>query len=438
MINNIYIKRDLFCLTFIVVCILVLLSCSKDTEHVVEHVPATIKIATRVSADEDFDNTIRTLRIMSFDPGSTIRNNIFYDEAYLNSNDPIIHEMLSGVYDFIFIANEEPNGGENDELTSSAFGNNKTINDLNTISLPASEINQTNAIPMLTRVNNVTVLPGFEGVKINDENIQTIWSVLMKRLAVRIDITLKSMVDLTDQFKGVIFSNIPDNIPILGNYSGPQNVTKAFTIIDNPENFEEISTEFLWAIKVKRIILPSHIFIPENASSRALIMSLTLAPWNEEIPSATIGIEEPINYTLPPNTQFIGEGIVGPLLSVNLKTLDWDTKDLLGDISGRILNVSAVTASITATQTSRIYFYTNQKTVNIYPIGRLNDSFFDVNNVFDRLTGSIPANFHFDSDTGLGYVDIKRAPLLSTGGEYIIYLNAGGLFRSITVDVSLT
>lgn len=436
--KHLYINGRIRNFIFMIAGMIFLLSCCKSSDDLVEQAPATIKIATRVTADEDPDNTIKTLRIMAFERGSLIRNNIFYDEAYLNSNNPIIHEMLSGIYDFVFIANETPDGSENLELTSSAFGNNKTISSLNEITIPASVINQNNIIPMLTRIDNVTVLPGLEGIKINDGVTQNIWSVLMKRLAVRIDITLKAQVDLTDQFKGVVFSNISDNIPLLGNYSGPQNTVKSYTILANPENFEVVtSPEYLWSIKVRRIILPSNTFSPKNTPSRALKMTLTLAPWSDELPSAIIGINEPSDYTLPPNTQFMGEGIVGPLLDLNLNVFDWDTKDMLGDINGRILNVSAIKASVTSNSTARIYFYTNQKAVSIDPIGHLNSSSFDVNNIFESLSGNTPANLHFDPATGQGYIDIKALQPISSAGNYVIYLNAGGLLRTITIAVSI-
>lgn len=436
--KNIYKKGNIRNLTFMVAgMLLMMLSCCKDSEDLDKQVPAAIKVATKVTADEDPDNVIKTLRIMAFDRGSTIRNNIFYDEAYLNSNNPIIHEMLSGIYDFVFIANEEPDGSENAELTASAFGNNKMISSLNAISIPASRISTNTPIPMLTQIDNVTVLPGFEGIKINNGATQTTWSVLMKRLAVRIDMTLKSQVDLTTQFKGITFSNIPDNIPLLGSYSGALNETKSYTILNNAENFEITTVpDYLWAIKIKRIILPSNTFTPEDMVSRSLKMTLELSPWNEESPSAVIGIDEPFNYTLPPNTHFMGEGIIGPLLDLNLNAFDWDTNDILGDINGRILNVSAVSTSISLTESKRIYFYTNQKEVSINPQGYLGASFFDVNNIFENLIGSNPFNIHLDTSTGAGYVDLIARPSVTESGIYVIYLNAGGLIRTLSVDIS--
>lgn len=441
-------KRGLNKMFWMAVGIVSLLSsCVRETQTAnppVSGKAALVKIETRAIGGSGPDDRIVSVRIMTFGPvGDFVSSNTFYDEAAITAaGGTIVHEMKSGEQDFVFIANEN-NGAELAALQASSFTGKKS--GLNGISLPASAFNQTDPIPMFTGVDNVTVLPGSEGIRVEGGSIVTSdWVVEMKRLAIRIDMALKSKANLEGQFKGVSFPNAANAVPLTGNYAGGQNTAKTVAVAGNAANFEpyvltqaDIDAGYVWGKKVTRIILPSHTFADKANTAKALKMEIIMDGWGAN-PSATIGYDEPSDNTLPPNTNFTGEGIISPQLQLNLYPVEWTTQDADGTI-GRTLNVSAIRKYLTKGATRRIYFNSNQRSVSIDATGKYTGTGteFTVSAVFNGLSDS---NFNYTYDaatgTGTGYFDITA---LSTakGGTYSIYLNAGGLRREIPVTLIL-
>ena len=423
----------------VVAGIMVLSACSIENglQPDKDSVPAIIKIGTR-SGDVALDDEIKSLRIIAFGPGGMVAGTTFYTTDPGAEIQVINHEMGSGVYDFVFIANE--NNGSPLPALAGYYG---AKTDLSSISLPASLFSSESAdaspaIPMWAEENNVTVLGGTGGVKINNAPVVSIWPVSMKKLGVRIDMVLKAKANLSSLFTGVTFSNLPSGVPLAGVYSGSLSGQRTHSTIAQAHNYsvytptaQDILDGYVWGIKMERIILPSHSFLPKNNTSKALKMQVLLGNGAGD-PSTTIGLNETTDYTLPPDTRFSGVGTVSSLLAVYIAASPWTETQIFGSIiGGRNLSVSAVDKVLIDSEVERIYFSSNQPSVYLDPQG-LNGSGSTVAASSILSSTSVVYNYNSSTRVGMGYIDLQSS---NTGNNdiYKVYLNAGGLRRDITL-----
>lgn len=128
--------------------------------------------------------------------------------------------------------------------------------------------------------------------------------------------------------------------------------------------------------------------------------------------------------------------------AMDLIVADWTVQTVQGDMGKRQLNTSTAKVSITGVTSSRIYFWTDQKSVKIEDkgfIGTTGNTSFNVNDYFDDLAGGFDTSmFHYNPQTGEGYMDIATLSVNETDNDVRrIYLNAGGLRREIIVDTEV-
>ena len=431
--------------------LIILSSCIKDgnispgTGN--DALPAVVKIGTR-SGPVDADDEIITLRIIAFQPGGMPVSNRFYDNLPRNIGvHEIGYEISTGTYDFVFIANEN-NGSELSSLTN-YLG---TKSGLENISLPSSLFSGVEVtsvlpipIPMFLDVDNVEVLSGTQGVKVSGAPAITIWNIALKKLGVRMDMVLKSKIDLSSQFDGVRFSNLPDNVPLIGEYGGATwSTVKEYKISAGSLNFDapytlttdDINNGYVWGVNMTRVILPSHLFTPKNNLLRLMKMEVILTGWNGALPSATIGHNGTTDYTLPPDTHYKAEGVImSDAIPVHITPEAWTDVNVAGGVNYRMLNVSTTEVLfyddnlIASTET--IYFNSNQSAVTLETNAK-NSSGGNVavTSIFDTRS------LNYDPATGIGSLQLR--PLAAAGGIYTIYLSANGLVREIKVIVTTT
>ena len=413
---------------YILLITIVLVSCVKDSWIIRDSdeygVPAIVSIDTR-SGDVAADNEIISLRIIAFAPeGGTVRSNKFYPNLSPDVEvHRIMHEMSTGVYDFVFIANEN-NGSEHAEL-STFYG---TKAGLNSVMIPATSFNNGIPIPMLSVTDNVQVLAGTNGIVIAGV-AKSEWDLKIKRLGIRLDMVLKSTSDLSSRFEGVIFSNIPNNVPVKGKYSGDLNTSITYHASD-PVFDEYMLTPkdeddgFVWGCKMERVILPSHLFAPTSMVSKAMKLSVIDTAVDNN-PSTLIAFSETENnYTLPPDTYFNGVGIVKSVVELNLDVEEWTEIQIDGNVNKYILNVSALEKLVVDNNTERIYFNSNQSSVTLDKWGETNSgSSIEVSTFLNY-------NIFYDPNTGVGYLDLSTKQ--DKNGIYKIYLRAGNVKRGIT------
>lgn len=411
-------------LILLAIAIFSLLSCSKEDTPLIS-APVVVSVGA--------DSKIANLRIMAFDvTDQNIKNNFYYSGDIT----AVTLNMYSGVYNFFFIANTPGESFSSLESIRNQAG-------LNNIQIPSSGINSDNNIPMTLYVPNVTVLPNQQGVIINGTTY-TNWQVALEHLAVRFDLVLKSARDLSSTFSGIAFDNLPDKVPITGNYSGTHAGQRIFTPAANPAYFADtVIAGYAWAKIIRRVILPPNEFTPVNQQDR--LVGFSVLTGDNLNPSCTFGMDEVNNnYTMAANTNFIVNAVVKYPMEVNVTIAEWGDINVDGNMTNRTLNVASVTASITDRNRARIYFTSDQPSVSVDPTGYVGASgttTFNVNNVFYDLLGPTAGNLNYNPATGLGYIDIYASffGTLVASSTYVhrIYLNAGGLRREITVTTVL-
>ena len=286
--------------------LIVFSSCIDETftENTVEGTFLTVRGITPLGATTHEgtpeDRVVRTLRILAFD--RTTGNKISNVSYAASTGDIIRHPIDPGTYDFVFLANEPPHIPVKTKLE--AIGN---YSDLNHIAYPASFFSSEQLIPMMQEIKNVTVLSNGQGATLENGTTVSMLLLALERLGVRVDVELKAVDDLNSVFKGVIFSNIPNLVPLTAGYDGPaieRNVVRKFTLTDDGGYFADgtATAEWGWGKKVNRIILPASEPASVNDEDEAVIFTVDMV--DNYSPSCELKINSsPVNYSLPKNTK---------------------------------------------------------------------------------------------------------------------------------------
>lgn len=334
---------------------------------------ATFTISTRAvdpGADAlDPDNKIATLRVMSFRrSGGALRTNERYTVAL---HGEITHTIPTGLYDFVFIANEPAS------LTARLDGvTNRGA--LNSIAIPEACFTSEELIPQLQEVKNVEVrVDGDEaGVRIGGGPLITAWALELVRMAARIDVTLTSEVDMEDDFAGVRLSNVPNAVALFpGEYSGAEiarDVQREFLLTETPSRHfapvETLPEGIAWAMEVVRLIVPANEFDDIENRDKAMVMTLLMG--DRYNPRATMGADtEALGHSLPRNTWLKCDGEISTPFLLDLDARDWTEAIASGDIKpARMLNVSEIAPGFVLGVTGdelTVAFWSNQPAVEL-------------------------------------------------------------------------
>ena len=443
-------------LLLVLTALLLVPSCKveEEKEQLYSKDPVDLRIGTRASVNASQpDSRVDRLRVLAFDAAGQCQSNELYDFENTSLTSPFTHQMRPGLYTFVFIGNEPA-------ASTSALEAVHVRSTLNNITFAASAFDRDDEIPMLKEYSGVEVLSTHK-VKISGTEYST-WTISLERLAVRVDLLLKSVVDWDGTFTGVQFDNLPDYVPLFGEYAEATHSTQsAYTLLDTALDdtdgirdltaaeltaaaASELLTEaqyqakYLWTKKIDRIILPSCLFTPITDDDRALEFTILLGT---HTPSTLIGHAKPSNYTLQRNTNYLGElDIERPEaeLALELQALDWDDVLVNGN-PYRQLNVSHIERPVNNWSVTRVYFWSNQPEVTVDVTGYIDNTMtpFTVNNFFDDIAGSGAVNTVYNAATGQGYIELNA--IHTTAGTYTrrIMLNAGGLKREVTLDARI-
>lgn len=434
-------------------------------------------------AGDGIDHQIATVRILAFDQssGACKGNGIYYGAALLEEK--LLFEIKKGTYNFVFLVNEP-------STFQSTLNNLTSYSQLQAMSYPADCFTSTRLIPMIAEHDNVEIL-GEGKIKINNGEPVSLLTANIRRLAARVDVVLKSRIDLGEAgaegsvFNGVTFSNLPDRVPLVyglpssplsgsWEYSVPstdyieetieRNVVRKFTLKENSEFFEVNSSGLLtqedkdnglvWAAKVKRVILPSSYFATKSAADNAILFTVDLI--DKYSPFCKLEIEKS-NYTLPANAKLDLYGVIKEPLEMTIVPSDWGKAGNDWEIGGsRVLNVSHTSASITDFNGVRISFHSNMPRVRVLEACKKSGSSAVTNTEFNDLAKPTlnadgtysTTRFYYDPKTGEGYMDVlvdggrKEVAPADQTGVYTLTLSAdngkGGnvLNREITINVT--
>ena len=435
---------------------------------------------------DGIDSKIGTLRILAFQTDGTCVDNVLYYGSALTGS-TLRHPIDQGEYNFVFLANEPAN-----TTIKATLDNINNYNELKSISYPAGYFNSDDIIPMIAENNGVKILTDGK-FEIND-NVNTELTIGLRRLATRIDVLLKSKIDWgvanASEFEGIAFTNLPDRVPLVHGlpsdhpvgtwtyddptqtYSGTainRNEERKFTLANNADYFDinpahlsaaDRANGFVWAVKVKKVIVPSSFFTTKSAEANAVVFTVNLI--DKYSPSCKLKILSDPDYRLPANARLELIGNIQEPLEVNIKPAEWALIENEWEIAGiRKLNVSQTDVKMTDQNGVRISFWSNMPVVKV--LGTVQKegegTTRPTNEVFNCLVvdanNPTPYRFYFDPTTGSGYMDllidgtnrISGSPHDRTenmSGKYTLTLSAeeadgkNPLQRTITVTVTQT
>lgn len=337
------------------------------TENTVEGTFITVRGITPRSSTHDGtpeDHVVQTLRILAFDISTeNIVSNVSYNAV---NGDIIRHPINPGPYNFVFLANEPANIPIQNKLNAIA-----KYSDLDEIAYPADFFASDRIIPMMQEIKNVTVLTNGQGATLDGGTTVSILQLALERLGVRVDVVLKAKDNLNGSFNGVVFSNIPDLVPLTAGYKGTigRSVTRKFTVGDDGSYFADgtSTADWTWEKKVNRIILPANEPLSTIDKDKAVIFTVDMV--DEYSPSCELEIgANPVNYSLPKNSKLDLTGYIKEPLLVNVMASEWTDVDDDWNMAGiKVLNVSTLETSITDFNGARISFSSNMPIVKVLP-----------------------------------------------------------------------
>lgn len=435
---------------------------------------------------DGIDGKVETLRILAFKTDGNIESNVLYYGSALSDN-TLRHPIDQGEYNFIFLANEPANTG-----IKAILDNITNYDGIKSIAYPAEYFNSDKIIPMIAENNGVKILT--DGKFEINGNVNSELTIALRRLAARVDVVLKSKIDWgvgnNSEFDGIAFTNLPDRVPLVHGfpsdhpvgtwayddptqvYSGTaitRSVERKFTMADNADYFDvdptllsaaDQANGFVWAVKVKKVIVPSSFFTTKSAETNAIVFTVNLI--NKYSPSCKLKILSDPDYRLPANARLELIGNIQEPLEVNIKPAPWTRIEEEWEIAGiRKLNVSQTDVKMTDQNGVRISFWSNMPVVKVLATVQKEGEATErpTNEVFNCLTvddnNPTPYRFEFDPATGSGYMDllvdgtnrISGTPHDRTenmSGKYTLILSAedangkNQLQRTITVTVTQT
>jgi len=389
---------------------------------------------TRLSSADYPDNIVQSLRILTFNrsTGALVSNKSY--EIANSALDVIKHPVSEGTYDMVFLANEP----------SDLFQGINNLIDLNGIAYPEEAFESTKNIPMLQFIENIEIASDGKAKLLNGtltdingktraedrteglyrasaEDVTETLTLRLDKLAVRLDVTLKSDFDMGTDFKSITLFDLPALVPLFQKEYNLNNISR--TDVPRTYNSDQFTVSFDesngWSAKLNRIIIPSfHLRdADKNDENKGITFTVDL-PDDKYSPSCklkTSRSDDPDNYTLPYNTHLEFIGIVKKPLEVNIVAKDWDDINTDMEIGGnRVLNISQTSAGITDFNGVRISFWSNMPRVRILPKAKVNDSDVITNEAFNDLaiadgnssTTTSTTRFFYNPKSGSGYMDI--------------------------------
>lgn len=460
-------NRNLHFILLLLGCIVSFVSCSEEFEQKQTSGVAHLYIQgntlyhSNYPENAELDDKIVNLRILGFDAmGICVSNKRYEAKKY----DIIKHEIKKGTYNFVFLANEPY------PETTSPLNDIMTYSDLKSISYTASTVNSSEEIPMSQEIKEVEVL-GNEGQSKVDDVTHNPLVLSLSRLATRIDIQLEANENLSDDFKGITFGNIPAEVPLLSddNSSVARNITRTFTIDEDyfqrlTPTSEQTARGVVWVQQMTRFILPFSNFTPTDEEDKAVVFTVNLESMYDpaaklKIHTAGVDGAEKDNYTLPRDAALLVQASVKLPFDLNITVSNWGERKGDWQVQDRQLNVSQIEADITDFNGVRITFSSNLTKVHVLPdvyVGasgtttRVTDEIFndlalktnditeDANVIYYR-TSRFSYTYDKNLKIGFGYMDILLDEYNQIGKEtFRLILSGedpygGKLQREITV-----
>lgn len=455
-----------------------LLSCEKNDNADIIDIPEgeekvvgvslmSANIEKRADSD-DPDFEIECIRILAF---HSVTGGLRYNSGKIDLNSsplPFRFEIMTGKYDFVFIANESSVSGNALTLSLDQWTpqSGKVITMLDDETFHYDAFNRNKSLPATSIYQNVTVLGDndliYYDTKTNawiqtGNQINPLWDVEVERLAVRLDIDLIVDEALTDKMTEIRFANLPDKVAFFESKiadnsticyeSGYPQTYSQSSISINDFTKSGPDSEGMYTYHYDRIILPASVFAETDNESKGVTVEVHVSSEPDKPYKGIIGKEIPADYTSPRNIYYKIAGTLMPGSSeynnfFNLIAAEWSGQTLSGNTGKQRLNVDRIRANISADETTRIHFWSDQQYVMVDETGYTGSSGtteYNINDLLNGLTGNAAVNLYYNYTSGWGYLDIivnDNIDLSALGFDKLrIYLNADGLRREIILNI---
>lgn len=295
------------------------------------------------------DREIKSLRILMFNrKDGKLAFNEFFPQSHFDDpkEQEIEIEILTGKYDFIFIANEIL---DTDNVTNPENGHDilhalriETDRVSAITDLTFNESVFTNYYPMFKEVKDVAVI-GDNAIKIGDETTITgVWEVKLTRIGIKVSFNIKLTQAQYELFypsageKGTVkLSNIPKHSYLFPEKyndfaSGEDYRSRTITYTVDTETIYPDDDKIVATLHAERIVLPETIFSTKTDKSKGVVLAMTYP--NGMMRSATIGFDISSgtpDYTIPRNT-YIGvtATVADRIILTNVTVNSWDTENI--------------------------------------------------------------------------------------------------------------
>jgi len=418
----------------------------------------------RLPVESDPDYEIKSLRILAFNSATGRLNFNSGKMDLLSIPQPVTFQIMTGQYDFVFIANEH--SVDNDLISASLDTWTSTkLTALDQETFYYNAFSAAKSLPATSVYKNVTIT-GNRELTYYDSNINAwiniddvhnpLWNVEVERLAIRLDLELLIDESVAGDITGIQFANLPNQVPFFSNkmvdnstiyYEGGYNETYPLSHISiNDFTKTGPDNEGRFKYTLERVILPSSVFSVSTNADKAIAIEVHQLSAPENPLRQAIGLAIPADYTSPRNLYYkiigsISEDAVS--LSAVITPKPWTEENISGNTGEQKLNVDKLSVVISTGNATRIHFWSNQPKVIIDEKGYMElsgDTEFNVNDVLNSLAGDTAINLHYDSLSGIGYMDIEIKNGIDIAslnvGALRIYLNASGLRREIILNIS--
>ncbi|NDV56898.1 hypothetical protein D0T85_02055 [Bacteroides sp. 519] len=299
------------------------------------------------------DSSYIVFRILAFDHNKNMKctHNFYYGYA----NDSIFRFYIKkGTYDFVFIANEVSDENASRKLQLIGNRNADRIDELKNIFFDHTAFDSKKHIPMVAVKKEIEVL-GDTLYMDNGTQYEGVMPIAMTRLAVRVDVTLTTEVELVKRdFQEISFTNIPSRVPLLAteadwttpihnaNFASdrtgsPYIYVKAKGDKPDWEQYTEAGVKkYRWS--KDRIIIPSSTFSDPTQAANAITFRAKLknnrevkAPLGWYTPNTSAIDPDPIettqpDYTLPRNTRITFKGELTDYIRFDITIRGWGTR----------------------------------------------------------------------------------------------------------------
>lgn len=298
---------------------ILLISCEREVPLSGEEVVVNLVAGDTRGDEVDKDDAIDSFRVLVYESYTKKLAYTQYVSDISSSGDyPVTLNMKTGMYDFVFIANEKSTRFAYQVLNNISIG--AEYSGLGAVAFNDSDFSEEKNIPMATIIKGVRVM-GTNKIKLPGATDYTegTWNVELKRAGVRVNLTVTMTKEQWEASEKVLrIEGIPSTMMLLPEISINRPVDR-FRELPFPQ--ADIRPDQSAVINFPRIILPEKVISPVNDASRGLVFKLQ---FGDVVKEYVLDVSDN-NYSIPRNTYLEVEATVQNFdFSWSTTVYDWN------------------------------------------------------------------------------------------------------------------